>query len=138
MIDHHFLTVHQKMEVIGHRATRPIFKAYLSESGKTGRVEFGQHRLLLFGNIAQVECVAHLFYFAGGMAAKKKRVVGYIKEIPAVVVDDIDALIGCLGDGFDGIKGTFGKDVVLVGNTGDAVAVNEKVSYLCHCPPVFV
>ena len=132
MVNHHLLAVNQKVEVIGHRAARPVLWTNLFESGKTGRVDFCQHRLLLLGNIIKVEGIAHLFYSLGGMAAQKEWVVGDIKEIPTIVIDDIDALVGSLGDGFYGIKGTLGKDVVFVGNTGDAVAVDEKVSYLCH------
>jgi hypothetical protein len=42
------------------------------------------------------------------MAAQKEWVVGDIKEIPTIVIDDIDALVSSLGDGFYGIKGPFG------------------------------
>jgi hypothetical protein len=44
----------------------------------------------------------------GGIAAQKEWVVGDIKKIPAIIIDDIDALVSSLGDGFYGIKGPFG------------------------------
>ena len=64
--------------------------------------------MLIFGNIVKVESIAHLFYFLGGIDAQKEWVVGDIKKILAIIIDDIDALVSSLGYGFYGIKGPFG------------------------------
>ena len=47
-------------------------------------------------SVAQVEAVAHLTYLIGSVSAKEERIVRHVEEVLAVVVDDVDALVGGL------------------------------------------
>ena len=56
------------VEVVGHHALAAVLHWFIVEGAKARAVQFGQHRHLVLGHMAQVEAVAHLPHFLSCMS----------------------------------------------------------------------
>ena len=120
------------VEVVRHHALAAVLHGFVVESAEAGSVQFGEHRHLVLGHMAQVEAVAHLAYFVGSVAAEEKGIVRHIEEILAVVVDDVDALVGGLCECLRRLHVRLRTLVVGIGDALHAVLVHKEIVYLCH------
>mgnify|MGYP007101885826 CR=1 FL=1 len=86
--------------------------------------------------MAQVEAIAHLAHLAGSVSAEEERIVGHVEEVLAVVVDDVDALVGGLRESLRRLHVGLRPLVVGIGDAFHAVLVHKEIVYLCHIVPV--
>ncbi len=120
------------MEVVRHHALAAVLHRLVVEGAEAGAVQFGEHRHLVIGHMAQVESVAHLAHLVGGVAAEEERIVRHVEEVLAVVVDDVDALIGGLRECLRRFHVRLRPLVVGISDALHAVLVHKEIVYLCH------
>ena len=120
------------VEVVGHHALAAVLHGLVVEGAKAGTIQFGQHRHLVLGHMAQVEAVAHLTYLVGSMAAEEERIVRHVEEVLAEVVNDVDALVGGLCESLCRLHVRLRTLVVGIGDALHAVLVHKEIVYLCH------
>lgn len=120
------------VEVVGHHALAAVLHELVVEGAEAGAVQFGEHRHLVLGHMAQVEAVAHLAYLIGSMATEEERIVRHVEEVLAVVVDDVDALVGGLCECLSRLHIRLRPLVVGIGDALHTVLVHKEIVYLCH------
>ena len=82
--------------------------------------------------MAQVEAVSHLAHLVGSVSAEEERIVRHIEEVLAVVVDDVDALVGGLRESLRRLHIGLHPLVVGIGDALHTVLVHKEIVYLCH------
>ena len=120
------------VEVVGHHALAAVLHRLVVEGAEAGAIQFGQHRHLVLRHVAQVETVAHLAYLVGSVSAEEERIVRHIEEVLAVVVDDVNALVGGLRESLRRLHIRLRTLVVGIGDALHAVLVHKEIVYLCH------
>ena len=66
------------------------------------------------------------------MAAEEERIVRHVEEVLAVVVDDVDALVGGLRESLRRLHVKLRPLVVGIGDALHTVLVHKEIVYLCH------
>ena len=120
------------VEVVGHHALAAVLHRFVVKGAEAGTIQFGQHRHLVLRHVAQVETIAHLAYLVGSVSAEEERIVRDVEEVLAVVVDDVDALVGGLCESLCSLHVRLRTLVVGIGDALHAVLVHKEIVYLCH------
>ena len=120
------------VEVVGHHALAAVLHGLVVEGAEAGTIQFGQHRHLVLGHMAQVETIAHLAYLVGSVSAEEERIVRHIEEALAEIVNDVDALVGGLCECLRRLHVRLRTLVVGIGDALHAVLVHKEIVYLCH------
>ena len=72
------------------------------------------------------------------MSAEEERIVRHVEEVLAVVVDDVDALVGGLCESLRRLHVRLCPLVVGIGDALHAVLVHKEIVYLCHIALRFI
>ena len=120
------------VEVVGHHALTAVFHGLVVEGAEAGTIQFGQHRHLVLRHVAQVEAVSHLAHLVGSVSAEEERIVRHIEEVLAVVVDDVDALVGGLRESLRRLHIGLHPLLVSIGDALHTVLVHKEIVYMCH------
>ena len=76
--------------------------------------------------------IAHLAHLVGSVSAEEERIVRHVEEVLAVVVDDVDALVGALCESLRRLHVRPRPLVVGIGDALHPVLVHKEIVYLCH------
>ena len=76
--------------------------------------------------------IAHLAHLVGSVSAEEERIVRHVEEVLAVVVNDVDALIGGLRECLRRFHVRLRPLVVGIGDALHTVLVHKEIVYLCH------